>query len=480
MRPFPMRLRLTLWYGALLSAGLLGFSLFMVATLRHAMRHTVDRQLLDHMAAIRTIVAEDENQREAALQHDLDEDVELAPDLTLLEIWDDSGRAVYRSAAMNRMQVPEGVPQVTQSPQTRPSRRHPLRVLVRRVATPSHNYVVLVAIPIHDFLDAIDQVVRTLWIAVPVLLLLAVAGGYWIASRALAPVRGMIAAANSIHPGDISTRLKLPAADDELRQLALTLNRMLDRLQAGFERVTRFTADASHELRTPIALLRTRTELLLRRERAPQEYRSALEQNLDELEKTSGLLEELMVLARADAGAESLHFTSLDFALLVRDVAAIMQPLAQAKQLAWLVSVPESPVILHGDETSLRRLLLVLLDNAVKYTAAQGAIEIVLRTHEKQATLEVRDTGIGISEHDMPHIFERFYRADRARTRTAGGAGLGLSIGKWIVQQHGGTMTAQSSLMQGSVFYVTLPTSLPSAETVSSSRETAAGHSVEI
>ena len=458
MTPLPIRLRMTLWYFWVLAAGLLAFAFFTLAALHHAMHRTVDRQLRAHMTAVRQIVNESENGTLGALHDDLDEDVELAPDLTLLEIWARDGHVVYRSAPMNRMHVPDSAPKVLDRPATRSYRRHSLRVLVRNVATPSASYIVMVAIPINDFVEANHRVENTLWIAIPLLLLLSVAGGYWIAGRALSPIHSMIAAADAIHPGDLSTRLLVPRAEDEVRRLALTLNGMLGRLQAGFERITQFTADASHELRTPIALLRTRTEVLLRHPRSAEEYRAALEANLGELERTSTLLEELMLLARADAGAETLHFADVDLRELVRSTTAVTQPLAEAKDLAWSVDLPDLPIHTHADGAALRQLLLVLIDNAVKYTPEHGSVRIALEASDEAATLEVSDTGIGIAQEILPNIFDRFYRADQARERAAGGAGLGLSIGQWIAHRHGGTIHVRSIPSEGSVFVVTLPT----------------------
>jgi heavy metal sensor kinase len=455
MRSLPIRVRLTLWYFFILGAGLLAFALFTLFALHHAVHRTMDGQLQAHMAAVRQIVNEDENQALPALIHDLDEDVELAPGLTLLQIWEPGGKVVYRSAAMNRMQVPDEAPSLLDPPVTRSYSRAPLRVLVQKVSTPRSNYIVMVALPIHDFVVAIRQVESTLWIAIPLLLLLSGAGGYWIAARALSPIRSMIAAADDIHPGDLSTRLAIPAAEDELRRLALTLNRMLGRLQDGFERMTRFTADASHELRTPIALLRTRTEILLRRTRTSEEYRTALEANLDELEKTSALLEQLMLLARADAGAETLHFSDVNLTDLVHSTAAAMQPLAELKHLAWSVVLPHRAVQITGDESALRRVLLILMDNALKYTPADGSVRIAVESSNGLAKVEVSDTGMGITNDALPNVFDRFYRADSART--ADGAGLGLSIGQWIVERHGGNICVKSTPMRGSTFSVQLP-----------------------
>jgi heavy metal sensor kinase len=454
MTTLPIRARLTFWYFCILAAGLLAFAFFTLAMLDHAIHRTADGRLRAHMAAVRQIMGEDANRDPAALRHDLDEDVELAPDLTLLQIWTENGDVVYRSAAMNRMQVPDSIPRVLRHPATRAYRKHDLRVLVRNVSTRDANYVVMVAVPIRDFVEASRQIQSALWIAIPLLLLIAGAGGYWIAGRALSPILGMIEAADAIQPNDLSTRLHVPPARDELQRLSLTLNVMLDRLQSGFERITRFTADASHELRTPVALLRTRTEVLLRRPRSAEEYRAAHEENLQELERTSNLIEQLMLLTRADAGAETLNFTKVDLTELVRSTAAMTQPLAEAKDIAWSVDVPPETVRTYADENALRRLLLVLIDNAVKYTPRNGSVTIALENSGGSAMLAIRDTGIGIAEHALPNIFDRFYRADQARERTTGGAGLGLSIGQWIAQRHGAEIGVESVLAQGSTFTV--------------------------
>lgn len=452
MRPLPIRLRLTLWYFLVLAAGLLAFAVFTFLSLGHAIHRTVDTQLEAHIAAVRKIINEDENKNLSTLRSDLDEDVELAPDLTLLQIWDANQNVVYRSAALDHIHAPSTIPETDGKPANHVYHHHPLRILVRPVSTPAVRYTVMAAIPVHDFTDAMERVAGTFWIAIPLLLLTSFAGGYWIAGRALSPIGSMIAAAEAIRPEDMSARLVIPPANDEVQQLAITLNRMLGRLQAAFERITRFTADASHELRTPIALLRTRTELLLRHPRESAEYRAGLQENLKELEQTSALIEELMLLARGDAGAETLHFTSIDLVHLLRSTAASAQPLAEAKHLAWTIKLPSESVHIRADESSIRRLVLVLLDNAVKYTPKDGHICLSMQQQGDSAWIAVSDTGPGIPERDVPYIFERFYRADPART--TGGAGLGLSIAQWIAEKHGTRITVAPNPAGGSIFSI--------------------------
>ena len=229
---------------------------------------------------------------------------------------------------------------------------------------------------------------------------------------------------------------------------------MLARLETAVKRLSQFTADASHELRTPIALIRTTAELTLRRERTPQTYREALRQIVAESERTARLIEDLLLLARADAGLPALPLERLELTPLVRDVCEQGQILAQARQLEISTEVPDEPVYVEANDPALRRLLLLLVDNAVKYTPAGGRITVSLDHDLHGATLAVRDTGIGIPDSALPHVFERFYRADESRNRDAGGAGLGLSIAKWIAERHNASLEAESVVGQGSTFRV--------------------------
>jgi signal transduction histidine kinase len=249
----------------------------------------------------------------------------------------------------------------------------------------------------------------------------------------------------------------VPQTGDELQQLAETLNNMLNRIETAVARITQFTADASHELRTPIALIRTRAEVTLDNPRTNDQYRSALQEVLAESDRTSALIENLMLLARSDTGSEGLHFERNDLTVLARDASAQAQTLADAKHLVWKANIPDPPIWVNGDAQSLRRLVLILIDNAVKYTPHGGSVSLTIRSTGDHAEIEVLDTGIGISEADLPHIFERFYRADKARSRDQGGTGLGLSIGRWIARAHGGEIRVESSVGVGSSFMVSLP-----------------------
>jgi signal transduction histidine kinase len=255
---------------------------------------------------------------------------------------------------------------------------------------------------------------------------------------------------------NLSQRLDVPRARDELRRLTEALNAMLERIDNSFRRITQFTADASHDLRTPVAVIRTLAEVTLRRPRSEQQYADALSKILRTSEETTSLLENLLTLARADAGATGMELHLIDLGIHVRKGQERALQLAANKSLDISLRTPGRPVWVRADSIAIDRLLLILLDNAIKYTLEGGFCEIELAAEGERAQIVVRDSGIGIAEHELALIFERSYRSDRARSRDTGGAGLGLSIARWITVMHGGTITAESRLGAGSVFRVTL------------------------
>jgi heavy metal sensor kinase len=307
-----------------------------------------------------------------------------------------------------------------------------------------------------DYLEAIDRFRTAMFIGIPVLLVFAAGGGYWMSTRALRPVDQITHAAQMINPQDLSQRVTVPRTGDELQRLAETLNQMLERIESAVARITQFTADGSHELRTPVALIRTRAEVTLAKQRNNDEYRNALKEVLTESERTTALIENLMTLARADTGSETLNFARTNINEIASEVCTQAQTLAEAQQLHWIATIPDTAIWVRGDADALRRLLLILIDNAVKYTSPAGIVSLAVQRNGTHAEIRVSDTGIGISESDLPHVFERFYRADKARSRELGGTGLGLSIGRWIANAHGGEIKVESST-GGSVFVVLLP-----------------------
>ena len=319
------------------------------------------------------------------------------------------------------------------------------------------NYRILVAAPLEGTELTLRRLREVLLWSAPLVLLIGSLGGYWLSRRALAPVDAITRAAQSIGIENLSQRLEVPAAGDELQRLSETWNRMLERLEAAVNRLSQFTADASHELRTPIALIRATAELTLRRERSTETYREALRHIMDETDRTTRLIEDLLLLARSDAGFPAMALDRVELTPLVRDVCQQEQILAQERQLDILTEAPEHPVFVDANDPALRRLLFLLVDNAVKYTPAGGHITVSVAQDSSGPTVTVRDTGIGIPDAALPHVFERFYRVDESRNREAGGAGLGLSIAQWIAERHHARLEAESVEGRGSAFRVRFP-----------------------
>jgi len=319
---------------------------------------------------------------------------------------------------------------------------------------------VQVAAPLHEVQEGLRDLVWILLATTPLVLVIATIGGYWMSRRALAPVDAITLEAKAIGADNLSQRLAVPKTGDELQRLSETLNEMIGRLDDAFQRITRFTADASHELRTPLTLMRTTAELALRGEPPQQEYRESLEQILAELERTSHLVENLLLIARADSGAAQLHLSDMDLTQTLREACLQAVPLFEAKHIQFDKQIPDHSIAVKGDPQALRRLFLILIDNAVKYTPTSGSVNVSADQTNDSAVVTVTDTGIGIPSDDLPHIFERFYRVDKARSREQGGAGLGLSIGRWIVESHRGRISIDSEASTGTKVRVRLPLSV--------------------
>jgi heavy metal sensor kinase len=284
-------------------------------------------------------------------------------------------------------------------------------------------------------------------------------GGWFVSARILRPVAAISATASAISATNLSERIATEKVDRELEDLARVLNATFERLQAAFERQVRFTADASHELRTPLAILRSHVELSLSRPRTPEEYQRTLETCLRAAGRMTALVEGLLTLARADAGKIDLQRRPVDLKPIVEETLALLRPLAEDRRVslnAALVSVE-----VNGDSLRLAQVVTNLVSNAIQYNRPGGQVFVQLATEPEAVVVTVKDTGCGIPEEDQAHLFERFYRVDKARSRASGGSGLGLAICRSIVEAHGGTIGFTSALNQGTTFEVRLPPAGP-------------------
>ncbi len=334
-----------------------------------------------------------------------------------------------------------------------------LRVAVQRVQVGARTFATVAAQPLDGVEADLAAIRHALYLALPLILALAGAGGYWFAARSLAPLDAMAAQASRIGAGNLDARLAIGDAAAELTTLAGSFNELLGRIDQSFEGMRRFVADASHELRTPVAVIRGEADVALANERSAAEYRESLAIILDESRRLSVLVDDLLNLARADAGRVKLRTQPFYWNDLVSECCRSMQSLAAARniELVYRAAADAPDLAFDGDEELLRRMTLNLLDNAIRYTPAGGRVSAEIEGRADGVLLRISDTGIGIPAEDAAHVFERFFRADKARSRENGGFGLGLAIVKWIAESHRGVVELASRPGVGSVFTVTLP-----------------------
>jgi heavy metal sensor kinase len=460
MRSLSLRARLTAWYFVVVALSFLLFGVVALYDMDRSIVDVVDGALQERANAIRALMQRKlVSGSRTELEDELREHSGLSSTNELMQVADGNGQWLYRSRSL----VSHVVPLPTGKLPAATTGRFEgllLRVRSERLTLQGQQFSIQVATPMHEFHEAVERFRSLLIVAVPFLLIFATSGGYFLSRRALAPVQRIIDAAETIGAQNLSSRLVVPETGDELQRLSETLNSMLMRIESAFQRVAQFTADASHELRTPLAILRTRTELALRRPRSQSEYREVLQQLLRGLERGSDLVERLMLLARADSGDRILQCERLDLDVILSSVCDQGGTLAAARGLRFRTDLGTTPVTLMGDSDFLERLFLILIDNAIKYTPPEG--EIVVSSHVDGASVvvAVRDSGMGIQPQDLPHLFERFYRVDKARSRESGGAGLGLAIGRWIARAHGGDIEVESTPGAGAIFRVRLPASV--------------------
>jgi heavy metal sensor kinase len=291
--------------------------------------------------------------------------------------------------------------------------------------------------------------------AFPILLILGSLGGWILARRSLAPIGYIASKAQSITSQNLNERLTPRGTDDEMDDLIQTINGMIERLEGSFKQMAEFTADASHELKTPICAMRGEAEVLLSKERRNEEYQEALAHLIEQFDRMNQMLNDLILLSKADSSQIQLRIFPLRLDNLISSITSLFNVLAEQKRIDFVVG-PLEEVVVKGDEGRLQQLIANLIDNAIKYTQ-EGSIQITLKKEEETAIIRVKDTGIGIPKEEQEKIFNRFYRVDKSRSKETGGVGLGLSIAEWIAQIHHGRIEVESELNQGATFTVYLP-----------------------
>jgi heavy metal sensor kinase len=329
------------------------------------------------------------------------------------------------------------------------------RVLVSPVRRHGHARVLVVAQSLREVDEAVDRVLVLLLLAGPAALLATALGGWWLARKALLPVGRMTSKAEKIGIDRLDERIAPPRTGDEIGHLAVTLNAMLDRLEAGVEEKRRLVADASHELRTPLATMRAELDVSLMQDDLSPAAREVLESTLEEVDRMARTVDNLLTLARADEGRLELLTTEVDLLEACETVADHLRPLAAAKGLRLEVHGEACPA--EADPHRLHQALANFTENAIKYARPGGEVRITAWCTDNEAGVTVVDNGPGIPPHARAHIFDRFYRVDSARGREGGGSGLGLAICREIADAHGGRVWVESEEGKGSAFTLSLP-----------------------
>ena len=476
-----MRARLTFWYTAVLALVLLVFAVSTYSYLARAARQRTDDSLSDtassfvsnfnselgdesqpaaeavkeaargfHLRDRQVIVFDD--RREVVVASDTSEKLPFGTEWFTLPVAQPQLRNVFDSAA-----------RAGRAYETFFDSENAIRVLV--VAVPAgrqHSYMFVVANPLHEQEKALGQARKAFYLAIPLALLLASLGGYFLARKSLAPVVTMGERAALIGATNLNERIPEPQNNSELGRLARVFNDLLARLDQSFSQQKRFMADASHELRTPVAVVCGESEVALSQPtRNEQEYRESLTIVNDEGQRLTRMVEDLFTLAHADAGEYSLVVTDFYLDESLNECVRSVRSLAALKNLEISYQPPKHEIAFQGDEPLVRRMILNLLHNAIKYTPKGGQVRVSVNDKRHHCEVVVSDTGPGIPREAQPHVFDRFFRVDKARSRdeslNGSGAGLGLSIAKWVAELHGGSIILDGSTGEGARFVISLP-----------------------
>jgi len=475
MRGLSIRWRLTLWYGAVLGVVLAVFGASVYLMMRHALLARTGTGMSMESTEVAEEVARSRDRStlgtwlERRFAHHPGYDIQVSTP---------GGEALFRSKRIKTGGLPRPSDPIATGRPTFESFAGPsghARLLNRVVPGPDGPLMLQIAAPLAADDHELSELLTVMLLAGPLALALALGGGYLLARRALAPVDRMAAEADQITATRLDRRLEMPNPDDELGRLGATINGMIIRLERSFEETRRFTADAAHELRTPLAVMRNVAEVALRSPREPEHYRRVLGDVLEEVERMTRLAEQLLFLCREDAGLVPLVMKEVRLDDLARESSEHMAVVAGSKGLA-LESDGLTSCAVRGDADQLRRLLFNLLDNAIKFTPASGTIRVGLERADGHACLTVEDTGVGIPSEHIPHVFERFYRVDPARGQEAEGTGLGLAICRSIAEAHGGDLRIESAVGQGTRVTLVMPVWAEAADTGSRPESLAGGN----
>lgn len=468
IRSLPLRVRLTIWYSLAVAACMFSIGFISLWMVHRAIDDLENEELQQRVRSVsRFLESRPAAETPDQLRKEVADDFSATHGNKWLQVIDEHGNWLYRSphvaAVYPTLVLPGQAPRSGQY-FTYKAESTSVRGLIATIDVRGVRYTVQTGHTLTDTLAVLSDFRFQLFLLITVGLLVSSLAGYFLSRKALTPIADLAAEAARIHDRNLDIRLPVPASQDEISALSHTLNQMLERIEKAFASVRSFTGNASHELRTPISLLRTEIEVALLRPRQADEYRAVLERLHGETMRMTGLVENLLSLARADGGAEAISLQPLSVDLLLQQSAETWKSAMSRAMLDFNVDLPETDPVVLGDRHGIERLLSILLENASKYTPPGGSVTLSAAVEGEQVFFSVKDTGIGIAPDEQQRIFDRFYRGVRIGDATPTGSGLGLAIGKWIADRHGATLCVQSESGKGARFRFALQRIAPSTE----------------
>jgi heavy metal sensor kinase len=461
-----IRLKLTIWYAAVMGMVLLFFGFALYMTMERVLYAEVDakiKAMAEVTASSTDLPAGHFNL--AQLDAMLEEKLGFRAPGKFIQILDNTGTVGQTSANLQAHPLPISIDALKKASNKNTSfetlqiknSKYPIRMVTYPIVENDEVANILqIGTSLQTVQETLHKLLLTLLFGIPASLTLASFGGWFMARKSLSPVNDITTAARMITARNLDRRIEVANQNDEVGRLAETFNEMISRLNNSFRQINQFSSDVSHELRTPLTIMRGEMEVALRSQRTAEEYREVMASSLEEVERMSLMVEELLLLSKVEHGELRLNISEVPLHRLLENAYNHATVLARGKNI-HITAQNREDVYVRGDEMRLRQLLLNLVDNAVKYSPDGGTVGLSLGKDREYAYISVKDTGIGISKGEHDKIFERFYRVDKSRSREIGGTGLGLAISKCIAEAHGGKIHILSETGKGSIFTVTLP-----------------------
>jgi heavy metal sensor kinase len=458
MQTLSIRAKLTFWYLLVSATALLLFGILSYSALRYTLLKGKQANLEHREQRLLLFLAQSREEHAAkSLSDQLQSYAVIAHEGNLLQIRDLEGSVIFPTRLETAWLAAPKTNCASPAFWDVTVEGHPTTVMCHVIELGDQQVRLYIGGALDDDLYILGTYKTALLLLLPGLLCLAAIGGYVMSRHAMSTVDQMTKAALNMGISNLSSRLPVPLAHDELWSLAVAWNQLLDRLEAAVARLSQFSADASHDLRTSITVILGTAQLSLHRHRSEQEYRDDLDRIVTECRTASTLLDALLSLARSDNFVHEVTFRSIDATEFVLSGCRRVEDLAESSGIVIDWRLPDGATFIEGDEALLQRLLGILLDNAIKYTPEHGEIMVELRKSDSEVFLTVRDTGIGMSEDVRQRIFERFYQGDLREKKVNAGSGIGLSIARWIADAHRAKITVESSPMKGSRFEIRFP-----------------------